>query len=1497
MVIVAIIVAIALVGTAAYVFVLAPSLKASISPSPVEVDAGAAIDLSVTVKSRGSTVAADSEDVEYLWSVDPASMGTFDRRATATVTFTAAVVGGEGTISCEVTYKGDSVTAKADLTVRPPVLDAIVVDPPSKTLSVGQRWNFTARAISSVAIEIPGVSFDWSVSGMATGEYTLSSTTGSTVEFTGNIEGTAVLTATGTYNGVTKSGTSSIEVGVEYVRTVSYVYYDLLNVPFGEHYSMRWKTYHDEQVISNEYPYLFYWYSAPPGNIWIYGNMRLNITGRNLTSINMNEWPEFLPLLGTARGGNAEIHWWMQYLTSEQMERYPENTASWADGWVIGLNGTVTMDRQAAMAVLNVTSAGFDDFDTWWTQNERSVEDKYASWLLNEGNKRLDIYNMYEYVLTLLTFNLTAEKVGDKVVLTLDTVSWGMEALMTRWFHEAFMPVEHYMEGMNFRAKIGPERADIDVSTAIEYGIYAYESTVVPGGATHGDPVWVFETYPQDYVESSVGHPKSDFDPYVPFDYLNTAPGSKWYNKTMPYDYAPGAFNLSGNETLKIEWPAHKPTVFKAQKYYENGTPVLDPPSINDRVLNVTDYVVCRYSEPMMSDNQEVTPGTISIDNATGTVLFTGPIDMWSWSKNQTKHEWLANEWDRMGIIPYGIPYVEFGMVNATVPLPHADHFEITGMPSSVPAGDPVTFTVTVYDQFGDVYTGYVGTVNFTSSDPAAALPGNTTFVAGDNGVHTFTNLTFWTVGTQSLTVVDIDDRTITGQATGIEVTEQRKADHFVLSEVSIPSVVNEAQNITVTVYDQYGALFTGYAGTVSFGTNRSGEVVLPGPTPFTVGVDHIRIEYGVTFTSDGWFLIYCNDTVDDKISGELSVPAVAAPSQIDHFELRGETRLQPYEYYDLEVIAYDQYGFVYTGYRGTVTFSTDAPAGTYTLPSDTQFEASDMGTKLFPGGMKFTETGGPYTVTVSDTIVTTATGTLEVEVLVMPRIVYTAYDFFEEPFGEWFWNPAWRPGRYYQDWILSNEIGKHTWLYDPGQNNSHGVIMAPYRWSMTATNVTNVDVHHPEFMPTNTTVGPQAGAEAELHIRFQYLDHEWWNDYWVPVWGPWGGLPFTRWLNNNDGYGIGTVITVTMNREAAYEWIGLPVTEPDPLSWWNSYNGTYIDEIWVPWIDNEGNSRLDIFSGYADFYYPEHAFGMMQVVDGKIVLTIAHVNWGYEVLMTRWLSESGLCIHEPYMEDFDLHATLGNGIANVTFDAVAQYNFHAVMANGTAGDGAWVWEPTRIDYVPSWYGFPKEHPSDYDPYAYDPFMNAYTLYQSWNSGDEAFGTGVSYDATPQWFNLSEYQTLVIKLPQGSDVICYQGVGVGPQAMENASAGDLHDYDAITYYGEASLGYMVTNPANPLDPAEIYDPATKTLTIRGPYDFDNRGGRGTILYHGAPWIEFNVAMTAGAQSAAGSSVPELSGEASAGSAVSAEMSSLVVAVSAVMLSIVALAVTAKRWEC
>ena len=83
--------------------------------------------------------------------------------------------------------------------------------------------------------------------------------------------------------------------------------------------------------------------------------------------------------------------------------------------------------------------------------------------------------------------------------------------------------------------------------------------------------------------------------------------------------------------------------------------------------------------------------------------------------------------------------------------------------PSSATSGKKFSVTVTIEDAFGNIVTGYVGTIHFSSSDGTATLPANYTFTASDAGVHTFTNaFIFKKKGTDTLTATDTQNGALT---------------------------------------------------------------------------------------------------------------------------------------------------------------------------------------------------------------------------------------------------------------------------------------------------------------------------------------------------------------------------------------------------------------------------------------------------------------------------------------------------------------------------------------------------------------------------------------------------------------------------------------------------------------------------------------------------------------------------------------------------------------
>jgi hypothetical protein len=116
---------------------------------------------------------------------------------------------------------------------------------------------------------------------------------------------------------------------------------------------------------------------------------------------------------------------------------------------------------------------------------------------------------------------------------------------------------------------------------------------------------------------------------------------------------------------------------------------------------------------------------------------------------------------DQAGNSDYSAAPVVSQSITVT-PAP-ASHFAVSA-PATATAGVSFSFTVTAEDQYGDVVTGYTGTVRFGSSDAAAGLPGPVTLT---NGTGQFT-ATLYTAGSHTLTATS---GAITGTSNAIVVS------------------------------------------------------------------------------------------------------------------------------------------------------------------------------------------------------------------------------------------------------------------------------------------------------------------------------------------------------------------------------------------------------------------------------------------------------------------------------------------------------------------------------------------------------------------------------------------------------------------------------------------------------------------------------------------------------------------------------------------------------
>jgi hypothetical protein len=203
--------------------------------------------------------------------------------------------------------------------------------------------------------------------------------------------------------------------------------------------------------------------------------------------------------------------------------------------------------------------------------------------------------------------------------------------------------------------------------------------------------------------------------------------------------------------------------------------------------------------------------------------------------------------------------------------------FQLAGLPASVIAGAASSATVTARDAFGNVATGYRGAVHFTSTDPAALVPADYTFTAGDAGAHTFA-LTLKTAGVRAVTATDTAFASITGTAS--TTVSPGTAASLSLTGLTSPWTAGATQSVTVTARDAFGNVATGYRGAVLFASTDA-AAVLPAGYTFTAGDAGSRAFIGLQLRTAGTQAVTATDTVASTLtataSGLMVQPAALA--------------------------------------------------------------------------------------------------------------------------------------------------------------------------------------------------------------------------------------------------------------------------------------------------------------------------------------------------------------------------------------------------------------------------------------------------------------------------------------------------------------------------------------------------------------------------------------------------------------------------------------------
>src|SRR5713101_8303202 len=260
-----------------------------------------------------------------------------------------------------------------------------------------------------------------------------------------------------------------------------------------------------------------------------------------------------------------------------------------------------------------------------------------------------------------------------------------------------------------------------------------------------------------------------------------------------------------------------------------------------------------------------------------------------------------------------------------------ATHFSVAVSTSPITAGVADSFTVTALDQFNNVATGYIGTADFSSSDPAAELtPPNHTFTPRtglNNGVFT-ASVKFHPAGSQTVTAADHANASITGTSGAVTVAPGAATRFSVVVSTS-PVTAGVADAFTVTARDQFNNVATGYVGTADFSSSDPAAELTPPNHTFTsgTGLNNGVFTASVKFHAAGSQTVTAADHANASITG-TSAAVTVAPGAATRFSVVVSTSPVTAGVADaFTVTARDQFNNVATGYVGTADFSSSDPA------------------------------------------------------------------------------------------------------------------------------------------------------------------------------------------------------------------------------------------------------------------------------------------------------------------------------------------------------------------------------------------------------------------------------------------------------------------------------------------------------------------------------------------------------------------------------------------
>ncbi|MDB5322051.1 MAG: hypothetical protein JWN40_3682 [Phycisphaerales bacterium] len=289
------------------------------------------------------------------------------------------------------------------------------------------------------------------------------------------------------------------------------------------------------------------------------------------------------------------------------------------------------------------------------------------------------------------------------------------------------------------------------------------------------------------------------------------------------------------------------------------------------------------------------------------------------------------------------------GSETVTVTAAAASRFTITADATAV-AGSPASFTVTAQDAFGNLATGYTGTVHFTSNDPQGVLSADYTFTAADNGVASFSAV-LKTAGTRTITATDTANGMVRGTSSTLITADVATS----IGIIGGGGHIGSPHIVTVTAYDAYGNIATGDNATIHL-TGSDAQIVLPATDGLLVnGIGN----FTVTPMTLGAQTLTATDVANPAMLASETI--VGTPGDASRFVITSISGGTAGTAQTITVTAYDSFGNVAVDYSGTILFSSSDYQAT--LPYYT-FTNADVGTHTFTVTLR---TAGTQSLTVRD--------------------------------------------------------------------------------------------------------------------------------------------------------------------------------------------------------------------------------------------------------------------------------------------------------------------------------------------------------------------------------------------------------------------------------------------------------------------------------------------------------------------------------------------------